>query len=185
MQDIYTNAALVRNRASLSVVDGRESTVFAQQRLLLEQGIDPRWENWKRVILHLTSHLEWDPQPQANTETLKEHRAHEAVWREVFNRDFAASHPLPESYPRVVRASLSNLRFYVDDGWYLEELRGIMERGEIDCSHPHDLDPYFSLKVGGRLNVDALLSKTSVLRRVFETHEHGESDRDYIISHMW
>lgn len=180
-----TNEALTEKRELLALADAKESTIVAQQALMHEHGIAPRWEHWKELLMSICrEHPGLIERYGASDAVRLYHQAHEINWRESFNRDYATIYPLPLPTPRVVKASNLALRFYVADGWYLEELKTFLESGVIECAHPQDVDAYFILNVGGHLNVDTLLERTSELRRAFEV-DPSVSDREYMIDKMW
>ena len=71
---------------------------------------------------------------------------------------------------KVIRSSNLSLRFYLSDGWVKEELDSYCARGEVNCSHPNDEDPYLTLTIGSRFNCEKLIQSCSSVIRAYNDY---------------
>jgi hypothetical protein len=85
---------------------------------------------------------------------------------------------------KVCHAASLAIRYYVKDGWTIEELRECLVRGDFHFPFPDDKDPYFLLKQGGAIDVDKMLEKISgILRHFYE--QFDKTDKELLESFNW
>jgi hypothetical protein len=87
---------------------------------------------------------------------------------------------------KPIHSSNLALRFYLHDGWTKEELDSFCIRGEVNCFHPGDHEPYFVLDHTKRsaFDIPKLYEKCSKLYRAFDDYPN-ESDVQFMKRFNW
>lgn len=82
----------------------------------------------------------------------------------------------------IIHSSSLALRFYKSDGWSRELLESMLVAGAL--AEQEKGDEYFILQVGGRLDMQKLLTVTTKVVRRFDDRPE-ESDASFLKRLMW
>lgn len=84
---------------------------------------------------------------------------------------------------KAVRLSSLGARFYIGDGWTLEELNECLINGSWK-TFPEDDDPYYILDAQSRYDVEKLLLKANKCVSQFSS-DYGKSVRELLEDRNW
>ena len=83
---------------------------------------------------------------------------------------------------KIARTSSLAMRFYIIDGWTIEELNCYLDQGSFHCAHPDDIEPYYTLAVGSRYHVEKIDNAISEIICAFS--DQKEMSRIALLEHM-